>query len=639
MTTDRITRLADALLDVGNRINEISAELRDLQPAGQPGASTSPAGQPATSATTSPTASPTAQPDSPTWSAAQPATSPAARPDSSWPAGQSSASPAGQPHSPTWPAGQPDSSTRPTGPQPGAVASPSWPTLPPPTPPKPPLWEREGAGGRLLAWTGGIVTLAGVVLLLVLAVQRGYLGPLPRVLLGAALGLALLGIGLRLHRSPAARTGAFALAATGIAVLYLDVIAATALFEYLSPAAGLAVGLVVATLGVLLAERWDTEPLAVFVVLCCALCAPVLTAGFVPLLLGFLLVLQLGATPVHLARRWGWLCLATGLPPVLGFVVTAVVTAGGDTDSAVVAFLGLVTSVAQVAVATVSVVRRPEDDSVFGLVLLAPVPAMVSASLVPPFAAVVLPGTVGALLILVWVLGYRRLPARYALAAGGAGSVAVLQATLTAFDGSVSAIVLLAQALLLTLVAHVLRYQAALWAAGMFGVVGLAATFAEAAPPALLVLPPADPVPAHVALTAGLTGLLLAVSAVAMCLVARQGVVAGGVVALYGAAAAVLSMVMLISPDRTGFLVGHVLVTVSWTVGALMLLVRGIDSATARVAGMSLVGAALVKLVLFDLSSLDGMARVAAFLVAGLVLLAAGARYAKLLATQPSRNP
>jgi uncharacterized membrane protein len=36
--------------------------------------------------------------------------------------------------------------------------------------------------------------------------------------------------------------------------------------------------------------------------------------------------------------------------------------------------------------------------------------------------------------------------------------------------------------------------------------------------------------------------------------------------------------------------------------------------------------------VLFDLSSLDGMARVAAFLVAGLVLLGAGARYAKLVA-------
>jgi uncharacterized membrane protein len=48
----------------------------------------------------------------------------------------------------------------------------------------------------------------------------------------------------------------------------------------------------------------------------------------------------------------------------------------------------------------------------------------------------------------------------------------------------------------------------------------------------------------------------------------------------------------------------------------------------------ALVVAALAKLVLFDLSSLDGMARVMAFLFAGLVLLAAGTRYARLVATR-----
>jgi uncharacterized membrane protein len=77
-----------------------------------------------------------------------------------------------------------------------------------------------------------------------------------------------------------------------------------------------------------------------------------------------------------------------------------------------------------------------------------------------------------------------------------------------------------------------------------------------------------------------------------------------------------------------------VLVTVAWTVGAFVLLLRGVDSVPLRVAGLSLVAAALLKLVLFDLSSLDGMARVSAFLVAGLVLLGAGARYARLVATR-----
>jgi uncharacterized membrane protein len=113
-----------------------------------------------------------------------------------------------------------------------------------------------------------------------------------------------------------------------------------------------------------------------------------------------------------------------------------------------------------------------------------------------------------------------------------------------------------------------------------------------------------------------------------------HGWVPAGLIALYGSTAALLAVGLLVSPDRDGFLLGHVLVTVSWTVSALVLLLRGIDSVPMRVAGLSLVVAALAKLVLFDLSSLDGMARVAAFLVAGLVLLAAGARYAKLVAAR-----
>jgi uncharacterized membrane protein len=64
---------------------------------------------------------------------------------------------------------------------------------------------------------------------------------------------------------------------------------------------------------------------------------------------------------------------------------------------------------------------------------------------------------------------------------------------------------------------------------------------------------------------------------------------------------------------------------------ALVLLQRGITRREQRIAGFVLVGAALVKLVLFDLSALDGIARVAAFLGAGLVLLGAGVRYTRLV--------
>ena len=93
-----------------------------------------------------------------------------------------------------------------------------------------------------------------------------------------------------------------------------------------------------------------------------------------------------------------------------------------------------------------------------------------------------------------------------------------------------------------------------------------------------------------------------------------------------------VTLALLVAPDRAGFTAGHALVTVAWTVVALTLLARGISRPALRVTGLVLVAAAVAKLVLFDLVALDGIARVAAFLGAGLVLLAAGTRYARLVA-------
>lgn len=54
-------------------------------------------------------------------------------------------------------------------------------------------------------------------------------------------------------------------------------------------------------------------------------------------------------------------------------------------------------------------------------------------------------------------------------------------------------------------------------------------------------------------------------------------------------------------------------------------------------AGLALVSAAMAKLFLFDLGTLDGIFRVTVFLVAGLILLGIGAGYARLLAVQDRR--
>ena len=129
-------------------------------------------------------------------------------------------------------------------------------------------------GARLLAWTGGAVTLLGVVLLLALAASRGWFTPPARVAFGAVLGAGLVGLGMWLHRREAARAGALALVATGFATLYLVDAAATAVFGYLPALPALLLALVIAGAGLGLADRWRTQLLAGGVVVGAAVARP-----------------------------------------------------------------------------------------------------------------------------------------------------------------------------------------------------------------------------------------------------------------------------------------------------------------------------------------------------------------------------
>ncbi len=529
-------------------------------------------------------------------------------------------------------------------PPPPYVPTQPFPPAPHPPVPRQTLGEKlgkEGAGSRVLAWVGGAVTLLGVVLLLVLAVQRGWLGPVPRVLVGAGFGLALTGTGVWLHRKPAGRTGAFALAATGIATLYLDVVAATSLYEFLPVLAGLAAGLAVAVGGLLVAVRWDSPLLAAAVVVGCVVCAPMIVGGFTPELVTFLLMVQLATVPVQLRRDWSSLTLAAGVPPLLASVIsTAWLAAGGSwANTAAAGGAGLV----GVALALIVLRRRENDPAALSLLATAVLPTLIAAVLLPKGQAVPITAGAGAVLLAVWA-GRRWWPGFAGQVAGLAGLLAVLQATVTQFDGPARSGVLLGEALLLVAAAVGGRSRGALAAALGFASIGGLLGVVFDVTPALLIVPRSHPV-AELAGALAVAALILAVSVALPWAAARLAVFRGpaddlpiwllaGASALYGAAGVVLCGALLAAPGRTGFLLGHALITVSWTVAALVLLLRGIDVVALRVTGLILVGAAVLKLVLFDLSALDGLARVGAFLGAGLVLLAAGTRYARRVAAR-----
>lgn len=527
-------------------------------------------------------------------------------------------------------------------------------------------------GARLLAWTGGAVTLLGVVLLLVLAASRGWFTPPARIAFGAVLGAGLVGSGLWLHRRESAQAGALALVATGFATLYLVDAAATALYDYLPSVVALLLALLIAGAGLGLADRWRTELLAGGVVVGAAVLAPALADGW--LLAALALALQLAALPVVLRRRWAVLMLLAAAGPVLYGVAAAV-----DQDNgapAVPVVVGVAAAVLAVAVATAALglrVRRPgsatesaggpstesvpQSRSAEPRMWVGAIAAVVAGSVLPALAgAAVLDGWRGALVAAgsaVLLGGLAVAPATVRavrVAAGTAALTAVFTATVVGLSGSAVDIALLGEALVAALLAVGLRSRFAMIAALVLGVAGGLSAVLQYAPLSMLVRFSAPAGVADLVTAVAVSVLLLALSAALLVAGGRLDWVRPdaeraaiwipmGLVGLYGAASVVVNTALLIAPTPSGFTAGHAVVTVSWTVGALFLLARGLRRPALRITGLVLVGAAVAKLVLFDLVALDGLARVGAFLGAGLVLLAAGTRYARMVAETEKPPP
>ena len=160
----------------------------------------------------------------------------------------------------------------------------------------------------MLAVAGVAVTLIGVVLLLVLAAQAGILRPEIRVGAGARAGRRRWWrAAWWLYARPGGRVGAIALAATGIAAAYMDVIAITTIYDWVPAPVGLVIAAVIGGGGLTLARRWDSEHLGLLVLVPLIVLAPVVTDGITLLLVGFMLALSAASLPVQLGKDWIWL--------------------------------------------------------------------------------------------------------------------------------------------------------------------------------------------------------------------------------------------------------------------------------------------------------------------------------------------
>ncbi|WP_018333484.1 DUF2339 domain-containing protein [Actinomycetospora chiangmaiensis] len=668
--TALLDRLDGELADLGARLASVRSDLGALRGSPVPttgaSAAAAPPGsgpEPAPPSTAAPPSGPLSSPPS-----APPAGLPSAAPaglPSGPPAGLPWAPPAGLPAGvgPWMPSAPPRRSSPPvppvSGPAPGSAGPTVW-APPAPVGPRRPRLPRL-SGGRLLAATGAGVTLLGVVLLLALAASRGWFGPGARVAMGGLVGLGLLGAGVVLQRrrgaDGAADPGPVSLAATGITALYLTVAAAASLYRFLPAAAAVVLALLVAGGGLVLADRWRRRDLALGVVVGVDLLVPAVVDAAGALLVVLLVVVVVVALPVAARRAWPVLvAVSTVYAALVGLLATDAVGRAGSSPVGVAAAAAALLVVG--VVAALVLVAAPAADRaatvVAGTALVAPVLPLlaVASTLTRPWGGVL--DVVAALLLLVAAVvaerGTGRVPVTPALAATAVAVAGVvgLQAVPLVLTGTAQGGGLLAVAAVLAVLAARTGRTVVLVVAAGFGVAGGGLALVRDLP--LDVVVGGDVRPAGTLLAMAAVGVLLAAAAGALLIaVARADLLGGrdrtavvvgllGIVGLYGAAGAVVTSALAAAPSRGGFLAGHVLVTISWTALALVLLVRGVGAVLPRVLGGVLVVAAVTKLILFDLVALDGLARVVVFLGAGLVLLVAGTRYARLV-TAPTADP
>ncbi|MGE0216233.1 DUF2339 domain-containing protein [Mycolicibacterium sp.] len=509
----------------------------------------------------------------------------------------------------------------------------------PAVPATPPKERSEGWIGKLLAVAGVAVTLIGVVLLLVLAAQAGILRPEFRVAAGAVLAGALVGAGWWLYGRPGGRVGAIALAATGVAAAYMDVIAVTSIYEWVSAPVALVLSSVIAGGGLTLARRWDSQQLGLLVLIPLIVLAPVVTDGITLLLVGFMLALSVVSVPVQLGRDWIWLHAARIAAAVLPLLAALAVR---YFDSREDLWLAGACGIAALVAIGSALILLPGTKNRVAMALLTAAgvtPVLCVVLAVDHVIAALMAAALSAALLAIVLVGERfpGVPGVVRQVFAALSAVAALIAVNVAFSGLVAGPVLLALAVAVAVGGR--RDVIARWAAVGFGVVGAAVHLSYA--PLSDLIGYTD-IGTATGVSTLVSSVLLAGSAVAIVWSwpqrPRELWIAAAAVLVYAVTSFTVTAGVLLGGD-SGFFAGHMAATICWI--AMAAAVFGYAARLPRDerpvpigGGLGLVAAAVAKLFLFDLGTLDGIFRVAVFIVVGLVLLGMGAGYARLLDKQ-----
>lgn len=537
------------------------------------------------------------------------------------------------------------------------------PPRPLPVPPRASTAEKMTAAseggliGKILAGIGVAITLIGVVLLLVLAAQAGLLRPELRVAGGALLAATLFGIGVRLGHNVQKRSGAVALVATGVAAALFDVLAATAIYHWLPDYAALLVAAVLAGGGLVVAHVWDSQSLGLMVGIPLVVLAPFLAGGDDEILVAFLLTYVAVTLWIQLGRNWTAMFItntAVGTLPVLYGLV-----AWSSDDR----WFFLIAASLNVVLAIVSVLvlmRSSTRPVILALTSSATVCPMFGAVHITggPLASTLL-GVTAAILLALAVAGRPLgvpVPVRVVWLA--TSSVTALVACASILEGAGLAVAVAGIAVVTACAAAVgkvsgtggdLNLTVAVIATIATGI-SLAGTLLSGAVAQLLF---ADALPTGDQALMLITEVLTLAAIVVLAWSWAQGAggeqlqaiwTVGTVAALWQVTLLCVGLGALIGGGSdAGIRGGHAAATIVWVLtGAAGLLWARRQRGSARTVtlsvSLSIIGAAVAKLFLFDLATLDGVFRVIAFIVVGLLLLSLGVAYAQSLNSDDDRS-
>jgi uncharacterized membrane protein len=474
----------------------------------------------------------------------------------------------------------------------------------------------DAIGGQLLAWLGGLAVAIGVVLLLAIAVSRGWIGEAERTILAGLFSGALVAAGVWAHERRGRTQAARAAVAAGIVGQFATALAAGSLYELVPPAIAVLGAIAVGATATAIAIRWSSQGIAALGIVGALLAQPVLL-GMPDAVseIVLLFVTAASATAVAVWRRWAWLSFATWLLTTpQWFVYLAIDESPRDVEMlpVLIAF-GALTAASAIAIGR----DAPGRNGIVMLALNAFALGVGGADLGRPGMWL---AALAAAHLALGVITRRSLPREFAIGALALGVIVGDFALAELLDGIPLEVAWGASGVLLAGLARYaepgLERRAAIAAAAGQLLLALGRALMDA-PPSALVDGLAHPGTAAAALAI----VALAFAAASLALPSGPWVVAArfaaAVIVLYTAS---VELVTWIEVPGTA----QALLSGLWAITGVGTLLAGLlgDRPLLRHAALALLMVTAGKVFLYDLSSLSSLSRVASFVAFGLLLLA-----------------